>query len=129
MESPIRLSGHVIGLLKEYMRDLVEQAEQETLANERFGFNPPAYRPDHAIADLLSLLDDRIESEGIQVGLPEQVLHSMWSLCNEASTRIADSVWLEGNLEGQPLGKAKIREMTYRVLIKIIESGSSEAKE
>ena len=127
MESPIRLSGHVIGLLKEYMRDLVEQAEQETLANERFGFNPPAYKPDHAIADLLSLLDDRSESEGVQVGLPEHVLHSMWSLCNEASSRIADSVWLEGNLGGEPLSKVKTREMTYRVIIDIIESESSGA--
>jgi len=125
MESPIRLSGHVIGLLKEYMHDLVEQAEQETLANERFGFTPPVYRPDHAIADLLALLDDRIESEGIQVGLPEHVLHSMWILCDEVSTRIADSLWLEGSFDGKPFGKAKIRERTYRVLIDIIESRSS----
>jgi hypothetical protein len=39
------LSGHVIGLLKEYMQDLVEQAGQEALAQERFGFAATAYPP------------------------------------------------------------------------------------
>jgi len=121
MDYPVRLSGHVVGLLKEYMRDLVEQAGQDTLANERFGFTPPVYQPDHAIADLLALLDDRSESEGIQVGLPENVLHFMWSLCNEASSQIAEHVWLEGNLDSQVLDKAKIREMTYQKIIEIIE--------
>jgi hypothetical protein len=29
-ENGMALSGHVVGLLKEYMRDLVEQAKQET---------------------------------------------------------------------------------------------------
>ena len=33
------LSGHVVGLLKEYMRDLVMQAEQEAVAHEAFGFS------------------------------------------------------------------------------------------
>ena len=42
----IRLSGHVIGLLKEYMRDLVEQARQEDQAHRSFGFTPTPYRPD-----------------------------------------------------------------------------------
>jgi hypothetical protein len=58
------LSGHVVGLLKEYMRDLVEQAKQETLDQEQFGFAVTPYRPDQAISDLLALLDDRIESSG-----------------------------------------------------------------
>jgi cell division ATPase FtsA len=124
METPIRLSGHVIGLLKEYMRDLVEQAEQEVLANERFGFSPTHYRPDQAISDLLALLDDRIESEGIQVGLPENLLHSMWSICNEASAHLSDQVWLEGNLDSQAVGKTRIRELTYRALIDFIEMRS-----
>ena len=127
MEYPVGLSGHVVGLLKEYMRDLVEQAGQDTLANERFGFTPPVYQPDHAIADLLALLDDRSESEGIQVGLPEDILHFMWSLCNEASSQIAERVWLEGNLDSQVPSKAKIREMTYRTIIEIIESRYSGA--
>jgi hypothetical protein len=76
------LSGHVVGLLKEYMRDLVVQAEQEAMAHEAFGFSPASYRSDQAISDLLAILDDRIESEGLQVGLPENFLHEMWSLCN-----------------------------------------------
>ena len=62
----VMLTGHVIGLLKEYMQDLVEQAGQEALAQEQFGFAATAYRPDQAISDLLALLDDRIESEGMQ---------------------------------------------------------------
>src|SRR5512135_1967587 len=74
-ESGMALSGHVVGLLKEYMRDLVEQAEQEATANESFGFSTAPYRSDQAISDLLAILDDRIESEGLQVGLPEDFLH------------------------------------------------------
>jgi len=71
------ISGHVMGILKEYMQDLVEQAKQDALAQERFGFAATVYWPDHAISDLLALLDDRIESEGMQVGLPEGFLHDM----------------------------------------------------
>ena len=58
------LSGHVVGLLKEYMRDLVEQAKQETAAHASFGFSATPYRADQALSDLLAILDDRIESEG-----------------------------------------------------------------
>ena len=68
MGQPIAFSGHVIGLLKEYMRDLADQAMQEQQSQEQFGFTPLPYRPDQAISDLLALPDDRIESEGIQVG-------------------------------------------------------------
>ena len=57
------LSGHVVGLLKEYMRDLVTQAEQEAIAHASFGFSSAPYRADQALSDLLALLDDRIESE------------------------------------------------------------------
>jgi hypothetical protein len=119
------LSGHVIGLLKEYMRDLVDQAAQETRAHEQFGFGAIPYRPDQAISDLLALLDDRIESEGIQVGLPEDFLHQMWSLCNEAAARVSEQVWLESNIGNQVAGKARIRELTYRALIDFIEWRSS----
>ena len=55
--SSMRLSGHIIGLLKEYMRDLVEQARQESQAQEAFGFSAPPYQPDHAIADLLAMIE------------------------------------------------------------------------
>jgi hypothetical protein len=121
MDSPISLSGHVVGLLKEYMQDLVDQAKQETSAQERFGFTAIPYRPDQAISDLLALLDDRIESEGIQVGLPEGFLHHMWSLCNEALTQLSEQVWLEGNIADQIPSKARTRELTYRALIEFIE--------
>jgi hypothetical protein len=118
----IMLSGHVIGLLKEYMQDLVEQARQETLAQERFGFSAAAYRPDHAISDLLALLDDRIESEGMQVGLPEGFLHEMWGLCDEASTFLIDQVYVETNVGSEAGSKARTRELTYRALLAFIEA-------
>lgn len=114
--------GHVIGLLKEYMRDLVEQAAQDQSAEERFGFASAAYRPDQALSDLLALLDDRIESEGLQVGLPEGFLHDMWTLCNEAGRPVADRVYVETNVGGQSNSKARTRELTYRALLDFIES-------
>lgn len=117
----MQLSGHTIGLLKAYMRDLVEQAVQEAQAQRTFGFEPSPYGPDHALSDLLAILDDRIESEGMQVGLPEQVLHDMWALCDEARRTIGDQVWLEANAEGAAGSKARIRELTYRALIAYIE--------
>jgi len=118
----IMLSGHVIGLLKEYMQDLVEQAGQEALAQERFGFSASAYRPDHAISDLLALLDDRIESEGLQVGLPEGFLHEMWILCNQASVHVADRVYVESNVGSEAGSTARTRALTYRALLEFIES-------
>jgi hypothetical protein len=126
MGQPIAFSGHVIGLLKEYMRDLVDQAIQEQQSQEQFGFTPLPYRPDQAISDLLALLDDRIESEGIQVGLPEGFLHDMWTVCNEAVESISNRIWLEGNLNGRSMTKAQTRELTYQALIKFIDSRSRE---
>ncbi len=126
MGHPIVFSGHVIGLLKEYMRDLVDQATQEQQSQEQFGFTPLPYRPDQAISDLLALLDDRIESEGIQVGLPECFLHDMWTLCNEAVEPISNRIWLEGNLEGRSMTKTQTREMTYHALIEFMDSRSRE---
>ena len=116
------LSGHLIGLLKEYMQDLIEQAVQERSANERFGFTPPAYGPNDAISDLLALLDDRSESEGLQVGLPDDLLHAMWAICHEGESYINDRVWLETNLSGQPIERVRVREVTYRALIALIET-------
>lgn len=116
------LSGHVVGLLKEYMHDLVVQAEQEAAAHESFGFSTASYRADQAIADLLAILDDRIESEGLQVGLPENFLHEMWSLCNEARAQVTDQVWLDWNYSEQPASKAKVRELTYQALIAFLET-------
>ena len=118
----MRLTGHVIGLLKEYMRDLVEQARQEAQAQRSFGFTPTPYRPDQAISDLMAILDDRIESEGVQVGLPDGFLHHMWTLCNEAQSAIKDRVWLELSVAGPAPSKARTRELTYQALIEYIEA-------
>ena len=115
-------SGHVIGLLKEYMKDLVVQAEQEAGAQERFGLSKELYRPHQALSDLLALLDDRIESEGFQVGLPEGFLHEMWSLCNEAGAEVAEGVWMEVSAGTEPASKARTRELTYRALIQFMEA-------
>ncbi|MBA5866691.1 MAG: hypothetical protein GDA67_08385 [Nitrospira sp. CR1.3] len=121
------LSGHVVGLLKEYMHDLVEQAKQETSAQEAFGFTAAPYRSDHAISDLLAILDDRIESEGIQVGLPSDFLHEMWDLCNEARTQVSQQVWLEINSSEQSASKARTRELTYRALVDFLEGRKRNA--
>jgi hypothetical protein len=126
MGHPLLFSGHVIGLLKEYMRDLVDQATQEQQSQEQFGFTPLRYRPDQAISDLLALLDDRIESEGIQVGLPNTFLHDMWTLCNEAVEPISNRIWLQGNLESRSMTKTQTRELTYQALIEFMDSRSRE---
>jgi hypothetical protein len=116
----MRFSGHLIGLLKEYMRDLVEQARQEATEHQAFGFAAVPYSPDQAVSDLLAILDDRIESEGVQVGLPQTFLHDMWTVCDRARTFIQDQVWLEQNV-GQEISKALTREQAYRALIGFIE--------
>jgi hypothetical protein len=111
------------------MQDLVEQAGQEASAQERFGFAATVYRPDHAISDLLALLDDRIESEGLQVGLPEGFLHEIWNLCNQASVQVADRVYVESNVGSEAGSKARTRALTYRALIEFIESrGRAESQ-
>ena len=120
----MKLTGHLIGLLKEYMRDLVEQARQEAQTAGSFGFAQASYRPDQAISDLLAILDYRIESEGVQVGLPEGFFHHMWTLCNEAQPHIKDHAWLEFSAGDQTTTKARMREITYRILIEYIETRS-----
>ncbi len=117
----MKVTGHVVGLLKSYMRDLVEQAAQETRTQQTFGFEPAPYRPDQAVSDLLAILDDRIESEGVQVGLPDDLLHDMWMLCNDAQQHITDTVWLESRDGGKALSKAATRELTYKALINYLE--------
>ena len=118
----MRLSGRIIGILKEYMHDLVEQAKQEEAATKSFGYSSQPSRSDQAISDLLAILDDRIESEGVLVGLPVEFLHEMWTLCNEAGAQIQDEVWLRKNLESGPASKARIRELTYQALIEYLEA-------
>lgn len=118
----MRLTGHLVGLLKTYMADLVEQASQETRAYEPFGFTPAPYRPDQALSDLLAILDDRMESEGIQIGIPEKFRHQMWMLCNEAQAYVREQVWLESNASRTMASKARTRELAYRALLEYIEN-------
>jgi hypothetical protein len=118
----MRLSGRIIGLLKEYMHDLVEQAKQEEASHITFGFASQPYRPDQAISDLLAILDDRIESEGVQVGLPIEFLHQMWTLCNSANAHLTETVWLQKNIDGGDGSKAEVRQQTYQALIRFLES-------
>ncbi len=108
------------------MHDLVEQAKQEEAAHASFGFAAQPYRADQALSDLLAILDDRIESEGVQVGLPTEFLHEMWTLCNQANPEISDQVWLWKNLEDKTVSKAEVREKTYRALITFLESQPEE---
>lgn len=117
----MRLTGHLVGLLKAYMVDLVEQARQEASANASFGFTPAPYRPDQALSDLLAILDDRLESEGVQVGIPEEFRHQMWTLCNEAQVHVREQVWLESSIDQTRASKARIREVAYRVLLEYLE--------
>jgi len=117
----MRLSGRQIGLLKEYMHDLVEQAKQDEATMQSFGYASQAYRSDQAISDLLAILDDRIESEGVQVGLSVEFLHQMWMLCNEANAEVEDTVWLKRNLDDEPATKSRVRKLTYHVLIEYLE--------
>lgn len=108
------------------MHDLVEQARQDEAAQKSFGFSSKEYRPDQAISDLLAILDDRIESEGVQVGLPPSFLHQMWTLCNEAQEHIRNQVWFETTVGDQGASMSQIRERTYRVLIEFIDRPSEE---
>ncbi|MFM8552348.1 MAG: hypothetical protein ACKOCD_08590 [Nitrospiraceae bacterium] len=117
----MKLTGHLVGLLRAYMQDLVEQARQEASAHESFGFAPTPYRPDQALSDLLAILDDRIESEGVQVGLPEGFLHQMWTLCNNAQDYVREQVWLESSIGRDTASKATVREIAYRALLAHLE--------
>ena len=117
----MRLSGRQIGLLKEYMHDLVEQAKQDEATAMVFGYASKSYRPDQAISDLLAILDDRIESEGVQVGLSVEFLHQMWMLCNDAKSEIENTVWLQRNLNEEPSSKSRVRDLTYQELIDYLE--------
>jgi len=104
------------------MHDLVEQAKQEEASHATFGFSAQPYRPDQALSDLLAILDDRIESEGVQVGLPIEFLHQMWTVCDFADTHISETVWLKKNIEGGSGSKSEVRQQTYQALIEYLEA-------
>ena len=115
----MRLPGRVIGLLKEYMHDLVEQAKQDEAASQSFGYASPPYNTDLAISDLLAILDDRIESEGVQVGLHIEFLHQMWTLCDQARAHIIETVWLEQKLVDEKVAfkSAQLQEWNKTAVI------------
>ncbi len=117
------LTRHEIGVLREYMQDLVEQAKQELLANASFKHAQKAYIHDDAILDLLAILDDRIESEGAQMGLSYGFAHHMWNVCDAAKEYIQNYVWLNANLGPGTLTKVQVRQATYWALLEYIERG------
>ena len=45
------MTGHEIGLLKEYMQDLVEQARQESAALHVAGYEPGDYTSEEALME------------------------------------------------------------------------------
>jgi hypothetical protein len=112
---------HEIVVLKEYMEDLVEQAKQELLAGASFKHAQKAYLHDDAILDLLAILDDRIESEGAQMGLSYGFAHQMWNVCHAAREYIRNDVWLNANLGPGTFTKVQVRQATYRALLEYIE--------
>jgi hypothetical protein len=122
----MRLTHHEIVVLKEYMQDLVEQAQQELLVSASFKHTQKAYVHDDAILDLLAILDDRIESEGAQLGLSYDFAHHMWTVCHAAGEYIRNYVWLNSNLGPGLLTKAQVRQTTYRALLEYIEKAKED---
>jgi hypothetical protein len=115
------MTGHEIGLLKGYMLDLVEQARQESMTYRAAGYQEQPYSPDQALMDLLAILDDRLESEGIQVGLSEEFRHRMWEICQGSLNHVMEESWLAANLSPSRPTKAEVRSIAYRSLLKFIE--------
>ena len=105
------------------MQDLVEQAKQELLVSASFKHTQKTYIHDDAILDLLAILDDRIESEGAQMGLSYGFAHQMWNICDTAREYVRNYVWLNANLRPGPFTKVHVRETTYRALLEYIERG------
>lgn len=115
------MTGHEIGLLKEYMQDLVQQARHETMTLHLAGYQQREYSSEEALMDLLAILDDRMESEGIQVGLTEAFRHRMWDVCRSSRDYVRDTTWLETNLNQPHPTKEQIRKITYGALLKYIQ--------
>ncbi len=115
------LTGHEIGLLKAYMQDLVEQARQDARIFRTAGFKEQQYNSDQALMDLLAILDDRLESEGIEAGLTEEFCHRMWEICRRSRDPVRESSWVASNLADHPFPKSEVRSTAYRALIDFIE--------
>jgi hypothetical protein len=116
------MTGHEIGLLKEYMQDLVEQARQESRTFQTAGYKEQDYTPDQALMDLLAILDDRLESEGVQVGLSEEFRHRMWEICKQSLAHVNETAWLKANLDKPSHAKAEVRSIAYQALLNYIEN-------
>ncbi|MGH7273678.1 MAG: hypothetical protein ACREIQ_04390 [Nitrospiria bacterium] len=117
----MRLTHHETVVLKEYMQDLIEQARQETLGHTSAKYLQKSYTYDDALMDLLAILDDRVESEGAQMGLSDGFPHQMWDICNEAREQARNAVWFSSNLGQTPLTKIQVRETVYQVLLKYMD--------
>jgi len=115
------MTGHEIGLLKTYMNDLVEQASQESAVYRSAGYRETRYTSDQALMDLLAILDDRLESEGLQVGLSEEFRHRMGEICKRSQNHVKETSWLAANIGPNPPTKAEVRSVAYDALLKFIE--------
>ena len=122
IECSMTFTNHELSILKEYMQDLIDQARQETLGQVMRTYARKTYTGDEALLDLLALLDDRVESEGAQLGLSEQFLHRMWNHYRHARDRVGTEAWLIANIDQTPLPKARIREITYRAFLDYLRS-------
>lgn len=118
------MTGHEIGLLKGYMQDLVEQARQESRTYHTAGYKEQNYTPDQALMDLLAILDDRMESEGVQVGLSEDFRHRMWEVCKRSLDHVKESAWIAANMAMNRPTKAEMRTIAYEALLNFIERES-----
>jgi len=116
------MTGHEVGLLKGYMQDLVEQARQESEIYRASGYRERDYTPDQALMDLLAILDDRLESEGVQVGLSEEFRRRMWEICKRSANHVKESSWLAANMAARHPTKAEVRATAYQALLNYIES-------
>ena len=116
------MTGHEIGLLKEYMQDLVEQARQESATFHAAGFKEDRYTSDQALLDLLAILDDRMESEGVEVGLSEGFRYRMGEVCKRSSTHVTETSWLTASMAAHRPSKAEVRSVAYQALLNFIET-------
>jgi hypothetical protein len=115
------MTGHEIGLLKTYMKDLVEQASQESAVYQSAGYKEVRYTPDQALMDLLAILDDRLESEGLEVGLSEEFRRRMGEICKRSLNHVKETSWLAANLGPNRPSKAEVRSIAYDALLKFID--------
>jgi hypothetical protein len=116
------MNEHEIHLLKEYMQDLVEQARQESKMLGIAGYREQPYTAENALLDLLAVLDDRVESEGVQVGLAEDFPHRMWGICQDSRQYVKDTAWMVSNLGPGDVTKTRVREVAYKALLDFIKN-------